>query len=103
MDEDRLNDIRDLIEEVLKEAYGEKVRFGPFYLRFHVNPHGGEFVKARVFYECDDERVKVQRSFEIMEAIEERMLELGEEAHPLVVLDPMSVHLEWLDARASLS
>ena len=102
MTQDRMKEIEKIVVEVLEEAFGESVCFGPIYMDSDVDRDGMEYVMAHVIYESEDESLDPDKMLDAMEPVADRVDALGESALPVVTYVAKSEEEEWLGDRPRL-
>ena len=96
MTEARLDEVREIVAQVLADIFGDTVRFGRIYMGSLVDHDGFEYVTAHVIYESPDESLDVHKMLDVHEPLNDRVLELGIDAIPVVSYIAKSEEQEWL-------
>ncbi len=97
MTETRLGEVREILAGLLADIFGEAARFGPIYMDFDWDEDGFDYVKAHVIYESPDEWLDPEKLVDVLEPLNDRMLEIGVDAIPVVSYIAKSEEQEWLD------
>lgn len=100
MTEERLDDVREVVAQVLAEIFGDTVRFGRIYMGSLVDHDGFEYVTARVIYESPDESLDAKKMVSVHGPLNDRVLAIGVDAIPVVSYIAKSEEREWLGDRA---
>ena len=100
MTQERLNEVREILAQVLAEVFGDTVQFGRIYMGFDVDHEGFEYVTAHVIYESPDELVTGRKVLNVLEPLNDRMRALGTDAIPVVSYIAKAEEREWLGDRA---
>ena len=102
MTQNRMDEIRRIVAEVLRGVFADSVRFGRIYMDADVDRDGMEYVTAHVIYESADESLDPDRMLDAMESVVDQVDALGESAFPVVTYVAKSEEEEWLGDRPRL-
>ena len=99
---DKEDKIREIVADVLHQAFGDDVEFGPIYVDFDVDEDGLKYVMANVIYRSDNELLDAGKTLDVIEPIRHRIEELEEPAFPVLSFIAKSEEEDWLGDRPRL-
>ena len=99
MSDARLERVRRIVADVLRETFGSEARFGPIYMSSTVDFDGMEYAMAHAVYEAPDDHLDVQKMLAVFEPLNDRVRALGETAVPVLAYVAKHEEAEWLGDR----
>ena len=100
MTQERLNEVREIVAQVLAEVFGDTVRFGRIYMGSDWDHDGFEYVTAHVIHETPDESLDAHKMLDVHEPLNDRVRALGTDTIPVLSYIAKSEEREWLGDRA---
>lgn len=100
MTQERLNEVREILAQVLAEIFGDTVRFRHIYMGSDWDHDGFQYVTAHVIYDSPDELLTGEKMVDVHEPLNDRVRALGIDAIPVVSYIAKSEEREWLGDRA---
>ena len=94
--------IREIVADVLHQAVGDEVDFGPIYVDFDVDDEGLKYVMANVIYRSDNESLDAAKTLDVIEPIRHLIEDLEEPAFPVLSFIAKSEEEDWLGDRPRL-
>ena len=97
---DKENRIREIVADVLRQAFGDDVE--PIYVDFDVDEGGLKYVMANVIYRSDNESLDAGKTLDVIEPIRHRIEDLEDSAFPVLSFIAKSEEEDWLGDRPRL-